>query len=167
MMEQLAADPVLRAWQILESVDDPEIPGISIVDLGIVRFVRNDRALLTVGLSPTYSGCPATDVIAHDVRAALHRSGFDQLRIEKVLSPPWSSDDLTQRAKTKLSELGIAPPQYSTTHPLALHGPRDGVPCPRCGATRTLLSSEFGSTPCKALYRCEACLEPFEAFKCF
>lgn len=156
-------------WRVLAEVPDPEIPVLNIVDLGIVRHVRwpEDPAANgpVVGLSPTYSGCPATDVIRGLVRDALHRAGFRHTVIEDVLSPPWTSDWITAAGRRKLSEFGIAPPAESVSHPRRLFGPLV-IACPRCESRDTERLSEFGSTPCKAHYRCLACLEPFDYFKC-
>jgi ring-1,2-phenylacetyl-CoA epoxidase subunit PaaD len=150
-----AVTPVRQAWQVLEAVPDPEIPVLSIVDLGIVRFVRwSDEGHLHVGLTPTYSGCPATEVIRHSVAQALADAGFADAVLEEVISPPWTTDWITAAGRRKLAAFGIAPP---TTRQVA---------CPRCGSQETQCISEFGSTPCKAHYRCNACLEPFDHFKC-
>jgi ring-1,2-phenylacetyl-CoA epoxidase subunit PaaD len=141
-----------QIWKVLERVPDPEIPVLSIVDLGIVRYVRGDR----VGLTPTYSGCPATEVIRASVKSHLDEAGLNDIVIEEVLSPPWTSDWLTEEGRRKLTEFGIAPP-----------APRSSiVACPRCSSRATERISEFGSTPCKAHYRCTECLEPFDHFKC-
>ena len=140
-------------WDVLRDVPDPEIPAVSVVDLGIVRDVTADRVTLT----PTYTGCPATLVIETMVRAALDEAGFDGVRIETVLSPPWTTDWITDEGKAKLKAYGIALPQPA--------GER-AVECPQCGSTDTEEVSRFGSTPCKALWRCRDCLEPFDLFKC-
>jgi ring-1,2-phenylacetyl-CoA epoxidase subunit PaaD len=140
-------------WSVLEQVPDPEIPAVSLVDLGIVREVSADRVVLT----PTYTGCPATLVIETMVRAALDEAGFRQVRIETTLSPPWTTDWITGEGRRKLREYGIAPPNS--------RGQRD-VQCPQCGSGDTQEISRFGSTPCKALWRCLACAEPFDLFKC-
>ena len=139
-------------WQVLEQVPDPEIPAVSVVDLGIVREVRPDRVLIT----PTYTGCPATQVIEQDIRAALDAVGFGKVAIETTLSPPWTTDWISKGGKAKLKAYGIAPP--------TLAGQR--VACPQCGSTQTEEISRFGSTPCKAQWRCRDCLEPFDLFKC-
>jgi ring-1,2-phenylacetyl-CoA epoxidase subunit PaaD len=153
-------------WRVLESVMDPEIPVLSIVDLGIVRYAHwgsGDR--LHVGLTPTYSGCPATDVIRRAVREALDKAGYRDAVLEEVLSPPWTSEWLSENGKRKLESFGIAPPVKAVSSPRHLfHSPI--VRCPRCGSTDTERVSEFGSTPCKAHYRCVSCLEPFDYFKC-
>jgi ring-1,2-phenylacetyl-CoA epoxidase subunit PaaD len=137
-------------WQVLEGVCDPEIPVVSVVDLGIVRDVRPDRVTIT----PTYTGCPATQVIERDIRAALDATGFRDVAIETILSPPWTTDWISEAGKAKLRAYGIAPPT------------RQAVACPQCGSTRTEEISRFGSTPCKAQWRCRDCLEPFDLFKC-
>jgi ring-1,2-phenylacetyl-CoA epoxidase subunit PaaD len=155
-----------RLWRLLADVPDPEIPVLSIVDLGIVRHVRRVAAgRLHVGITPTYSGCPATEVIRVAVRAALDRGGFPDAVLEEVLSPPWTSDWLTTAGRRKLKDFGIAPPEQAVSTPRRLwQAPL--VPCPRCSSRATERISEFGSTPCKAHYRCSACGEPFDYFKC-
>jgi ring-1,2-phenylacetyl-CoA epoxidase subunit PaaD len=145
---------------------DPEIPVLSIVELGIVRYVqRTSDGRLHVGLTPTYSGCPATDVIRKAVREALDGAGYPDAILEEVLSPPWSSEWLTDGGRRKLESYGIAPPAQSVTNPRHLFG-APVIRCPRCASTHTERVSEFGSTPCKAHYRCVSCLEPFDYFKC-
>jgi ring-1,2-phenylacetyl-CoA epoxidase subunit PaaD len=153
-------------WTLLEAVSDPEIPVLSIVDLGIVRHVRFDEAgRLHVGLTPTYTGCPATEVIRGSVRQALSAHGHADALLEEVLSPPWSSDWLSAAGRSKLAAFGIAPPERTVSSPRQLWGATP-VACPRCASRSTTRISEFGSTPCKAHYRCEACREPFDYFKC-
>jgi ring-1,2-phenylacetyl-CoA epoxidase subunit PaaD len=155
-----------QAWRVLEAVADPEIPVLSIVDLGIVRHVRDEKdGRLHVGLTPTYSGCPATEVIRGSVERALAHAGFKDAVIDNVLSPPWTSDWLTEGGKQKLREFGIAPPAESVSSPRRLFA-TPVVTCPKCSSRATERVSEFGSTPCKAHYRCAACLEPFDYFKC-
>ena len=154
-------DEILR-W--LGQVADPEIPVLSITDLGIVRDVDiGDR--ITVSLSPTYSGCPATEVIENSVLQTLREHGIEDIEIRRVLSPPWTTDWISDEGRDKLRQYGIAPPEKGAGKRALLRGERD-VACPRCGATATQLVSEFGSTACKASYRCSECLEPFEYFKC-
>jgi len=138
---------------VLHSVPDPEIPVLSIVDLGIVREVHQDRVVLT----PTYTGCPATQVIETMVREALDGAGFRDVSIETTLSPPWTTDWISAEGREKLRAYGIAPPTPA--------GSRT-VHCPQCGSAETREISRFGSTPCKALWRCLACAEPFDLFKC-
>ena len=153
-------------WAVLESVEDPEIPVLSIVDLGIVRRVEVPAgAPVRVALTPTYSGCPATQDIRALVRAALEAHGFADAVLEEELSPPWSSDWLSARGRAKLAAFGIAPPAAGVSSLRARHAPRP-VACPRCGSLATECVSEFGSTPCKAHHRCTSCAEPFDYFKC-
>ncbi len=161
-----ATSRVRRAWEALALVEDPEIPSVSIVDLGLIRCVdaRSDGTL-EVGLSPTYVGCPATEVIRQSVAAALSAAGVGGFTVTSVLSPAWSSDWITAEGRRKLLMYGIVPPEHSSSMRDLLRGDRR-VGCPRCQSTDTECVSEFGSTPCKALHRCRACLEPFEYFKC-
>ena len=147
---------------LLDVVPDPEIPAVSITDLGIVREVRaNPPAVL---ITPTYTGCPATLVIEQSVRTALDVGGFGGVPIETVLSPPWTTDWITDRGRARLKDYGIAPPPRGADSP-KLRG-ADLVECPRCASTETIEVSRFGSTPCKSLWRCTRCLEPFDRFKC-
>jgi ring-1,2-phenylacetyl-CoA epoxidase subunit PaaD len=139
-----------RVLEILSRVPDPEIPCVSVVDLGIVREVRGHTLVIT----PTYSGCPATIAIEQDIRAALDRAGLADMKIEVALSPPWTTDWISNEGHAKLHAYGIAPPSRGATH------------CPRCGSSHTEEISRFGSTPCKALHRCLDCREPFDRFKC-
>jgi ring-1,2-phenylacetyl-CoA epoxidase subunit PaaD len=156
-----------RAWQVLGEVQDPEIPVLSVVDLGVIRHVRADDAgTLEIGLAPTYSGCPATAVIRASVIAALRAAGFDPVTVVEVLSPPWTSDWLSADGRRKLEHYGIAPPAEAVGSPRELWRAAPTVRCPRCASQQTTELSPFGSTPCKALYRCTECLEPFEYFKC-
>jgi ring-1,2-phenylacetyl-CoA epoxidase subunit PaaD len=153
-----------QAWQVLARVPDPEIPVISVTELGIVRDVKAEGERLTVVVTPTYSGCPATEAIETAIRDALRQAGAGEVHIETRLAPPWTTDWLDPRAAEKLREYGIAPPGAAA----AVHSVRI-VPrlpaCPRCGSHDTERLSEFGATACKALYRCGACREPFEHFK--
>jgi len=153
-------------WEILAKVPDPEIPVLSIVDLGIVRHVRRQAdGRLHIGLTPTYSGCPATALIRQMVRAALDAGGYADAILEEVLAPPWTSDWLTPAGRDKLRAFGIAPPEQAVANPRRLWQ-HEAVSCPRCGSRSTERVSEFGSTPCKAHYRCTTCGEPFDYFKC-
>jgi len=147
---------------VLETVLDPEIPVVSIVDLGIVRGVRSDPPAVLI--TPTYTGCPATLAIEMAVRSALDEAGFGGVAIETVLSPPWSTEWISERGRAQLLAYGIAPPSGGAAKP----GLRDhaAVACPRCGSHHTEEVSRFGSTPCKAQWRCLNCLEPFDRFKC-
>lgn len=162
-----------EVWRWLGEVPDPEIPVISLTDLGIIRDVAWDGDTLVVAVTPTYSGCPATTVINLDIEAALRARGIDKLRLERRLSPAWTSDWITAEGRDKLREYGIAPPIDGTAadgrlmaRASRLAGSNLAVACPRCGSTRTEKVSQFGSTPCKASYRCSDCLEPFDYFKC-
>ncbi|HNP35298.1 MAG TPA: phenylacetate-CoA oxygenase subunit PaaJ [Woeseiaceae bacterium] len=152
----------IYAW--LAAVPDPEIPVLSITDLGIVREVIVNGGV-TVALAPTYSGCPATEVIEQSVLDKLHSKGLKDVAIERRLSPPWTTDWITDGAREKLREYGIAPPARASGKRALLGGNR-AIACPRCGSLESTLVSQFGSTACKAAYRCEDCLEPFEYFKC-
>lgn len=163
-----------QIWQWLDEVKDPEIPVISLVELGIVRDVRYEDQTAVVTISPTYSGCPATAVIRLDIETALRAHGVDPLRIEQQLSPAWTTDWIKPEGRMKLLNYGIAPPVDGTAADGRLQarigalsaGRNFVVACPRCQSTRTEKISQFGSTPCKASYRCTACLEPFDYFKC-
>ena len=156
-----------RAWTVLSSVADPEIPVLSVVDLGVIRRVAaRPDGVLEVGLSPTYSGCPAGEVIRDAVERALADAGLRPFEITAVLSPPWSSEWITAAGRAKLHAYGIAPPSRIAAHPKQLLRGDHPAACPHCGSADTECVSEFGSTPCKALYRCRACLEPFDYFKC-
>jgi len=166
----VGGDRERRVWDVLEAVPDPEIPVLTIVDLGIVRHVRwvdssEGQPVLHVGITPTYSGCPATEVIRGMIATALECKGFAGAVIEEVLSPPWTSDWLTDAGRRKLEVFGIAPPDRSVSNPRHLFR-APAIACPRCGSKATEKVSEFGSTPCKAHYRCTSCLEPFDYFKC-
>jgi ring-1,2-phenylacetyl-CoA epoxidase subunit PaaD len=153
-------------WRVLARVPDPEIPVLTVVDLGIVRdVVCESGAAPRVSITPTYSGCPATAVIRRDIESALRAGGHADAQVHEVLSPPWTSDWLTEDGRRKLREFGIAPPAEAVSQPRRLFGPLV-VTCPRCGSTDTERVSEFGSTPCKAHYRCRDCREPFDYFKC-
>ncbi|HZW60534.1 MAG TPA: 1,2-phenylacetyl-CoA epoxidase subunit PaaD [Woeseiaceae bacterium] len=160
-----AATRPAAAWSVLASVMDPEIPVLSVVDLGIVRDLTTADGAIDVDLAPTYTGCPAVDVIERDVAAALAAHGFDPVRIRRVLAPPWTTDWISAAGRRKLRDYGIAPPPAagSKRHLLAADRP---AACPHCRSTDTSRTSEFGSTPCKAAWRCNACREPFEYFKC-
>lgn len=163
---------MVRHW--LAQVPDPEIPVISLTDLGIIRDVQWQDDTLVVTVTPTYSGCPATGVINMDIEAALRAKGIEKLRLERQLSPPWTTDWITPEGREKLRAYGIAPPVDGTAADGHLAGrvarlvgtSNLVIACPRCGSTKTEKISQFGSTPCKASYRCTDCLEPFDYFKC-
>jgi ring-1,2-phenylacetyl-CoA epoxidase subunit PaaD len=156
------------AWKILEQIPDPEIPVLSIVDLGIIRSVKIDGPKVIVGVAPTYSGCPATEVIEDSVVKSLQSGGIGNVSIHRVLSPPWTSDWISDNGREKLRRYGIAPPKKGAAHGRLLGDPMPEarIACPRCGTENTKKVSEFGSTACKASYKCIECLEPFEYFKC-
>jgi len=153
-----------RAWDAAASVVDPEIPVLSIADLGVLREVAVDGDHVEVAITPTYSGCPAMNMIALEIELALERAGFHQPKVRTVLSPAWTTDWMSEEGRQKLRAYGIAPPQSSTSR-RALFGAQ-AVACPQCGSENTELLSEFGSTSCKALWRCKSCREPFDYFKC-
>jgi ring-1,2-phenylacetyl-CoA epoxidase subunit PaaD len=164
-----ASNAIVQAWEVLQQVRDPEIPVLSVCDLGIVRDVRElPDGTLEVVLTPTYSGCPATEVIQHDVAAALGAAGLEA-RLTLQRSPAWTTDWLTPAAHEKLRAYGIAPPQSGERKGCAvselLAGLPQSVTCPQCGSGKTERLAQFGSTPCKALYRCLDCREPFDYFK--
>ncbi|MEO8715165.1 MAG: 1,2-phenylacetyl-CoA epoxidase subunit PaaD [Acetobacteraceae bacterium] len=152
-----------RAQAAASSVPDPELPFLTIAELGILRAVTVADGAVEVAITPTYTGCVATEIIAADVAAALARAGIEDARVRTVLAPAWTTAWLTEAARAKLLEAGIAPPGFTV---------RDGlfeaarIACPRCASVKTERLSAFGSTPCKALHRCLTCREPFEAFKC-
>ena len=152
-MTQATTDQI---WEWLDAVSDPEIPVISVVDLGIVRGVDWDKETLEVSVTPTYSGCPATSIIALDIETALLDRGIKDVRIKTQISPAWTTDWLSEKGRAKLEDYGIAPTR-------AAGGPDR---CPRCKSQALERISQFGSTPCKAQWRCTDCLEPFDYFKC-
>jgi ring-1,2-phenylacetyl-CoA epoxidase subunit PaaD len=155
---------VVTEWDIAASVLDPEVPVLTIEDLGILRDVTDGPDGVTVTITPTYSGCPAMDAIRHDIEAAFARAGRDAVRVETVLSPAWTTDWITEDGRRKLEEFGIAPPEPRSTHdgvvPLTL-----SLRCPQCGSPDTRELSRFGSTACKSLWVCNSCREPFDHFK--
>ena len=156
-----------KIWQLLSTVADPEVPVLNILDLGIVRDVIVSSALEGLGevveviITPTYTGCPAMDIISIDIKLKLLENGFKNFKITSVLSPAWTTDWMSEEGKRKLKEYGIAPPHSradDTTDPI--------IECPQCNSANTKLISQFGSTACKALYQCQDCKEPFDYFKC-
>jgi ring-1,2-phenylacetyl-CoA epoxidase subunit PaaD len=155
----------MRAWEIAAEVPDPEVPVLTIGDLGVLRDVRlMEDGTVEVDITPTYTGCPAMSVFTMDIETALLKAGFASVKIKTVLSPAWTTDWLSDEAREKLRAYGIAPPAGKASR-RALFGD-DEVACPRCGSLATEKVSEFGSTACKALWRCTACSEPFDYFKC-
>jgi ring-1,2-phenylacetyl-CoA epoxidase subunit PaaD len=153
-----------EAWNILSSVNDPEIPVISIVDLGIVRDVKFHEEMVEVIITPTYSGCPAMDFIGANIKQALTENGFKNIKITHRLSPAWTTDWMPDEGKQKLKAFGIAPPVGKSFDKDYLE--TQEVECPHCHSLNTQLISKFGSTSCKALYQCNNCCEPFDYFKC-
>lgn len=152
-----------KIWKILELVTDPEVPVLTITDLGIVRGVKLNGDEVEVIVTPTYTGCPAMDMIAMNIKLALIANGYSNIKITSVLAPAWTTDWMSENGKRKLKEYGIAPPQFTTRSDEASDLV---VECPQCNSLNTKLISEFGSTACKALYQCNDCKEPFDLFKC-
>jgi ring-1,2-phenylacetyl-CoA epoxidase subunit PaaD len=163
---------VMKIWSILEEVCDPEVPVLSVIDLGIIRDVKliktNNEENIEVVITPTYSGCPAMDVIRMNIRMVLLEHGYKNVQITTVLSPAWTTDWMTEAGKHKLKAYGIAPPnpkqQVCNTR---LFAEDEAVPCPLCNSYNTRRISEFGSTACKSLFQCNDCQEPFDYFKCY
>jgi ring-1,2-phenylacetyl-CoA epoxidase subunit PaaD len=158
------ADLRRRAWEAASRVVDPEIPVLTIADLGVLREVKVSDGNVEVAITPTYSGCPAMNMIALEIELALEREGFAKPKVRTVLSPAWTTDWMSEDGRRKLKDYGIAPPQAASSR-RALFGVQE-VACPQCSSDDTELLSEFGSTSCKALWRCRACREPFDYFKC-
>lgn len=155
-----------EVWQLLETVKDPEIPVLNVVDMGVVRSVSIRPEGLIVTITPTYSGCPAMDVIGANIKSVLHRQFGDRVEVRTTLSPPWTTDWLTEEAREKLRDYGIAPPEKGSHDKSQLFAEPRVIRCPKCGSENTQLVSEFGSTACKAHYTCASCQEPFDYFKC-
>jgi ring-1,2-phenylacetyl-CoA epoxidase subunit PaaD len=155
-----------KIFSILSEIPDPEIPVINIIELGILRDVKWDGTLCVVVITPTYSGCPAMKVIEDDIKIKLKEIGIQNVKVELVYSPAWTTDWISDTAKEKLRTYGIAPPDHSTIDKGVLMGKARELKCPRCGSKNTTMISQFGSTACKALYRCLDCKEPFDYFKC-
>lgn len=157
----ISPDQVLET---LRSVMDPEIPVLSVVDMGVIRHIEvTDHLVITI--TPTYSGCPAMNTIEADIKKCLLDEGYENVEVKTVLQPAWTTDWLTEHGKEQLKAYGIAPPQGSTSK-RSLFLEDETVPCPQCESKNTVLVSEFGSTACKAQYKCKECLEPFDYFKC-
>lgn len=150
-----------KIWQVLQTVCDPEVPVLTIMDLGIVRDVKINGEEVEIVITPTYTGCPAMDMIAMNIRLALLENGYTEIKITSVLSPAWTTDWMSEEGKQKLKAYGIAPPavRWGETTDLVIE-------CPQCHSVNTKCISEFGSTACKALYQCQDCKEPFDYFKC-
>lgn len=159
-----------RAWDVAATVTDPELPMLTLADLGVLREVTEDDGTVTVSITPTYSGCPALGAMRDDLVRALRKAGFAAVEVRAVLRPPWTTDWITADGRRKLAAAGIAPPGPAPRRaagpvPLTLEPPPARVPCPRCGSPDTVLVSPFGATACKALRRCRDCAEPFEHVK--
>lgn len=160
-------DTVTQIWSLLEEVNDPEIPVLSVVDLGIVRDVKVADDETEIIITPTYSGCPAMDVITRNIHSCLSQKGYPNVKINIILSPAWTTDWMSEKGREKLRAYGIAAPliKQQVCHP-ELFQQEEAIQCPLCHSYHTRLISRFGSTPCKALYQCNDCLEPFDYFKC-
>jgi len=158
---------IQKIWQLLEEVPDPEVPVLSVIDLGIIRDVKVNENDLEVIITPTYSGCPAMDMITMNIKLALIEHGYNNVKVTSVLSPAWTTDWMSEEGKQKLKEYGIAPPNpKQQVCDENLFAPHEAVQCPHCDSWHTRRISEFGSTACKALYQCNDCKEPFDYFKC-
>jgi ring-1,2-phenylacetyl-CoA epoxidase subunit PaaD len=154
-------------WEVLEKVCDPEIPVLTVADLGIIRDVQIvDNQSVIITITPTYSGCPAMNAIEINIRAAMQEAGFNDFEIKTSLSPAWTTDWLTETGREKLLAYGIAPPVGHSVDKKSLFFEEKNVGCPQCGSKNTEMVSQFGSTSCKALWRCHDCREPFDYFKC-
>ncbi len=156
-----------KIWSILETVNDPEVPVLSVIDLGIIRDVKINDDNIEIVITPTYSGCPAMDMIAANIRMAMIEAGYINIKITTVLSPAWTTDWMSEAGKQKLREYGIAPPNpKQQVCRQELFARDEAIQCPHCHSWHTHCISEFGSTACKALYQCDDCKEPFDYFKC-
>ena len=156
-----------KIWSILETVTDPEVPVLTVTDLGIIRSVKMDGDTVEVIITPTYSGCPAMDMITATIKIQLATLGFKKIKITQVLSPAWTTEWMSEEGKRKLKEYGIAPPNpKQQVCDQKLFAAAEAVQCPHCNSYHTHRISEFGSTACKALYQCDDCKEPFDYFKC-
>lgn len=155
-----------QALALLQEIPDPEIPVISIVELGVIRKITVSGSVADVTITPTYSGCPAMKQMEDDVRSTLLKNGASQVNIKMVYQPAWTTDWLSEEAKSKLQKYGIAPPEESTSDKSFLTGKPKSITCPHCKSKNTMQVSQFGSTACKALYKCNECLEAFDYFKC-
>lgn len=154
-----------KLFEILKTVSDPEIPVLSIIDMGVVRSAKIVNEIVEVQITPTYSGCPAMDEIADDIKLAFKQNGYNA-KVELILSPAWTTDWITAEGRLALEKYGIASPLSADADKEALLGNKKLVKCPQCGSKNTKLVSQFGSTACKALFQCDDCLEPFDYFKC-
>lgn len=167
LQKETIPDNAAGVWRLLESVMDPELPVLSVVDLGIVRTVHLEGTAVEVVITPTYTGCPAMDVIGMQLQIVLAGAGYSPVTIRSILSPAWTTEWMSEAGKDKLKAYGIAPPNPKQSVCTPEYFQREeAVECPHCGSYQTNMISEFGSTACKALYRCSACQEPFDYFKC-
>jgi len=155
-----------KIWELFTQLPDPEIPVISIIDLGIVRSVNLTNNHLLIEITPTYSGCPAMKQIEDDIKKIVTDSGYPTPQIKMIYNPAWTTDWLTDEAKEKLRKYGIAPPEHTSMDKSGITGKPKKLACPRCASIDIKMISQFGSTACKALYQCNTCLEPFDHFKC-
>jgi ring-1,2-phenylacetyl-CoA epoxidase subunit PaaD len=155
-----------QIWTILDEVKDPEVPVLSVVDLGIVRAVKTSDDQINITITPTYSGCPAMDIISMDIRLKLIEKGYRNISIQQQLSPAWTTDWMSEEGKQKLKNFGIAPPNPRQQFCSSEMFQQEAVQCPRCNSYHTELISQFGSTACKSMYRCLDCKEAFDHFKC-
>jgi len=166
-MKAEVSEDIKAVWKLLEQVPDPEVPVLSVIDLGVVRKVEFDKnKAYTITITPTYSGCPAMQVIEEDIRKLMGENNLELNEIVTTLTPPWTTDWLSEEGKKKLQAYGIAPPEDETEDKSALFPEPKKITCPRCKSRNTVLVSQFGSTACKALHKCLDCLEPFDYFKC-
>lgn len=155
-----------KIWQLLEQVKDPEIPVLTVIDMGVIRDIKVEGEDVEVIITPTYSGCPAMNMIEVEIKSVLQENGFQNPKVTTVLSPAWTTEWLSEEGRKKLKAYGIAPPTKPSKDKNALFQDEKEVQCPQCDSFDTKLVSQFGSTPCKSLYKCNNCLEPFDYFKC-
>ena len=155
----------VQIYNWLEEVSDPEIPVLSVIDLGVIRDAKNIDGEWLITITPTYSGCPAMKTMEEDILSKLKTKGIDTARVELVLAPAWSTDWLSENGRVKLREYGIAPPEHEVDKSVLFAAPTI-VPCPKCHSKNTRMVSQFGSTACKAMYQCNDCQEPYDYFKC-
>lgn len=155
-----------KIFSLLSQIPDPEIPVINIVELGVIRDVITEGDLIRIKITPTYSGCPAMKQMEDDIYTLMKAEGYSSVKVDLVYNPAWTTDWISEEAKSKLLEYGIVPPAHSSSDKSHLTGKTKKLKCPRCKSENTELVSQFGSTACKALYKCKECLEPFDYFKC-
>ena len=164
---KIVNEEIASIWNLIKEIPDPEIPVLTISDLGVIRKVEIEEDEVLVTITPTYTGCPAMTQFEDDIKSTLVQNGYSKVKILTTYDPPWTTDWLSEEAKLKLQNYGIAPPEEKTTDKKYLIGKeRTGVICPQCKSKNSLMISQFGSTACKALYQCQDCKEPFDYFKC-